>query len=228
MESDYKPKYLNYYNRGKDDWDYGVFSSTYIDPVQLKNGNWPPENTIFEVVVDDMPVCIVIENRAKINVAGLKAYRNSEFELADSIYSVALDILPKHETNLLYAAWVKRHLGDYQKSDSLTNLLLDIHPLSDNGQDLLSRNCISQGKYDQAVKILLGILENNYKYLPGYEQLGIVYDSLNINRKQASYLEMGYKMGLRDSSSIARLVHALEGLGDTRKADQFRTILNKL
>ena len=71
-------------------------------------------------------------------------------------------------------------------------------------------------------------LDSNYKYLPGYEQLGIAFDNLNSINEQAAYLEMGYKLGLRDSSSMARLVDALEGLGDKQKADKFRTILNKL
>ena len=228
MESEYKAKYLNYYTRGKEDWDFAVISSTYIDPIQLKNSNWPPENAIFKVLVDDIVVCAVLKRETRDDINALKAYRKSDFALADSLYRSALAYLPKHETNLLYAAWTKRHLGDFSNSDSLAKQLLAIHPLSDNGRDLLARNCISQGKYNEAVVHLLSILESNYKYLPGYEQLGIAYDSLNNRRKQASYLEIGYKLGLRDSSTVARLVDALEGLDDKQKADKFRTILNKL
>lgn len=228
MKSDYTAKYLNYYNRGKEDWDFAVISSTYIDPVQLKNSSWPPMNTIFEVFVDNIVVCAVLKRETRDDIYALNAYRNSDFEQADSLYKRALSHLPKHETNLLYEAWTKRHLGDFYNSDSLAKQLLMVHPLSENGLDLLARNCISQGKYNEAVVHLQSILDVNYKYLPSYELLGIAFDSLNNKRKQAAYLEMGYKLGLQDSSSLASLVDALEVIGDKQKADKFRIILNKL
>ncbi|MCK5822071.1 MAG: hypothetical protein KAH17_09290, partial [Bacteroidales bacterium] len=80
--------YINYYNRGKSDWDYGIFSSTYIDPAQLRNNNWPPENTIYEVCVDQVPVCVVIERKNKSDLEGLNMYRQSKFSQADSLFSL--------------------------------------------------------------------------------------------------------------------------------------------
>jgi hypothetical protein len=219
---------INYYNRGKTDWDYGIFSSTYIDPQQLKNGNWPPKNALFTVFVDEVPVCTVIERSTKNDLLALEAYRKSNFNLADSLFHDVLRQWPEEETSLLYRAWTNRHLQNYGISDSLARVLLVISPLSDNALDLIARNAISQGEYQNAVEILKELLQKNYKYVPAYEQISIAYGALGMPKKEAAYLEMGYKLGLVSPTSLNNLVDALETIGDHEKAEKFRTILNKL
>jgi hypothetical protein len=219
---------INYYNRGKFDWDYGVFSSTYIDPNQLREGNWPPKNALFTVFVNEVPVCTVLERSTKNDLLALEAYRKSNFRLADSLYHEVLRQFPEQETSLLYHAWTNRHLENYGLSDSLARALLVISPLSDNALDLIARNAISQEKYQSAIETLQELLKNNYKYVPAYEQISIAYGALGMTKKEALYLEMGYKLGLVNSTSIEKLVNALETIGDQEKAEKFRTILNKL
>lgn len=166
--------YMNYYIRGKFNWDYGIFSSTYIDPAQLRNNNWPPENTIFEVCVDQVPVCVVIERRNKYDLEGLSQYRQSRFSEADSLFSLSLETDPDNETALLYLAWTRKHMGLLNSSDSLADIILRRHPLSDNALDLKARNAISAGNYNQAEKILNQLLIQNYKFPPAHKQKEIL------------------------------------------------------
>lgn len=189
LPENFQIQYFNYYNRGKYDWDYGIFSSTNIDPIQIQKGFWPPLNTIYEVKVDGIPVCVVVKRNSDLDLQALKAYRKSQFIEADSLYKLHLAKYPEHETSLLYAAWTKRQLELYQESGNLANKLLSIHPLSDNGLDLLARNAISTGNYRAAIAFLNQLLLNNYKYRPAYEQMGIAYDRLG-KREEAEKFRM--------------------------------------
>jgi len=227
MDFTFEPVLVNYYNRGKEDWDYAVFSSTYLGPQQLGGGYWPPLNTIHQIQVNHTPVCVVLERRLKDDIQALSAYRQSRFTQADSLYAKVLTVLPQHETALLYRAWTQKHMQNYLRSDSLLNTLLTIHPLSDNARDLMAKNAMSRGDFIKAQEIFIDILANNHKYLPAYEQLGVVSDHLSQPAETAHYLELGYQLGLRDSASIQRLVKALETMKDTEKAHKFRSILNK-
>jgi len=166
--------YMNYYIRGKFDWDYGIFSSSYIDPAQIRNKNWPPKNTIYEVCVDQVPVCVVIERKNKLDLEGLGLYRQSRFAEADSLFSACLETDPDNETALLYLAWTKKHLGLLNSSDSLADILLQKHPLSDNALDLKVRNAISAENYVRAREILNQLLKQNYKFPPAHEQMDIL------------------------------------------------------
>lgn len=166
--------YMNYYIRGKFDWDFGIFSSSYIDPAQLRNQNWPPENTIYEVCVNQVPVCVVIERKNKLDIEGLHLYRQSRFSEADSLFSACLETDPDNETALLYLAWTKKHMGFLKSSDSLADILLMQHPLSDNALDLKVRNAISGGDYGRAREILKQLLQQNYKFPPAREQKDIL------------------------------------------------------
>lgn len=219
--------YMNYYNRGKENWDYGIFSSTYIDPAQISSGNWPPENTIYEICVDEVPVCVVLERKNKLDLDGLRNYKKSQFTIADSLYNKCLDSDPDNETALLYLAWVKRHLGQFKQSDSLADKLLKKHPLSDNALDLKARNALSEENYPLAKDLLNLLIEQNYKFLPAYEHMATLHDSLSNYATMAKYLKFAYKLGLTDSANLNRLIRALENSGNTEEAEKFRTILNK-
>lgn len=226
-ESQAKTIYLNYYNRGKSDWDFGIFSSTYIDPRQLQQGNWSPANTIHTVYVDQVPVCIVLKRNNKDDFKGLHQFLQSRFVEADSLFSSSLQTDPHNETSLLYKAWTQRHLNQLTASNTWADSLLLVHPLSDHALDLKARNAIRSENYPEAKKLLNQLFQQNYKFLPAYEQMGVLQDSLKDYPAMARYLNRGYRLGLRNEESIKALVRAYELSGNQAEASKFRTILNK-
>ncbi len=116
---------------------------------------------------------------------------------------------------------------DFAKSDSTAIKLIEQQPLNDMAKDILGKNYISQGKFEEALKIFESIRDQNYKYLPAYEQAALVSDSLGDYKKAAYFMERGYQLGLRNKEHIESLADYLEAAGYHTKAQKFRTILNK-
>ena len=227
IQTEFTPVYCQYYNRGKVDWDYGIFSSTYIDPQQLAAGFWPAEEPMYSIRVENQPVCVVVKRGSGLDLEALAAYRQSDFVRADSLYRQHLTEQPHHETSLLYLAWTNRHLGEFQTADSLADQLLIRHPLSDLAYHLKAMNAISTRRFTDAEDLLEKQQSINYKFLPAYGTWGELYHSLGNPSKAAQYLEKGYRLGLRDTSAINLLINCLETSGNTIKAEKFRTILKK-
>ena len=93
--------------------------------------------------------------------------------------------------------------------------------------DLIGRNQISRLEFTAALQTFEKLIEQNYKYLPAYEQSAIAADSLGDYKKAAYFLERGYQLGLRDKTNIERLINYLQVAQYHTKAQKFRTILNK-
>ncbi len=62
--------YSRYYDRGKYDWDYAILYCNYLHPSQLRNGLWPPKNTIHEVKVDTVVVAAIVERKNRDDFLG--------------------------------------------------------------------------------------------------------------------------------------------------------------
>ncbi|EZH72941.1 hypothetical protein ATO12_18140 [Aquimarina atlantica] len=74
-----KIPHLSYVLARKDspDWDYGIVMLTEAKFDQNLEGNWPPKNTVYQVEVDNVPICFVVKNDYKMDdVAALEAKLN--------------------------------------------------------------------------------------------------------------------------------------------------------
>lgn len=47
-------------------WDFWLTLSRGVEPENLQNGNWPPPVTLYKVLVDEVPLCAVIQNPSKL------------------------------------------------------------------------------------------------------------------------------------------------------------------
>lgn len=65
-----------------DDWDYGVYTSSYFDGYELRNNIWPPAETIHEVEVDGIPICVVVERQDYSGHQGVKALNSGNIQQA--------------------------------------------------------------------------------------------------------------------------------------------------
>ncbi len=219
--------YTHYFSRSKVDWDYGIFVNTFMGPDYLDSKNWPPNNCIHSIEVDGRVVCSIIKRSTKADLHGIEFYRNHYYAESIKQLQTALSIDPRNESAQLYLAWAYHHINEFPLSDSVAQSLLHQQPMNDMARDLIGRNQISQGEFEGATKTFQKLINQNYKYLPAYEQSARAADSLQNYQLASRMLERGYQLGLRDSSSIDKLVQYLLKAGYHGKAEKFRTILNK-
>lgn len=94
-------KYYANYGRWRErdhlDWDYYVAYSRFIEPENLQNGAWPPQNVVHTVKVDDVPVCVVIKRQNKDDMAAYEALQKNDVMTATNLYATNLKIDPSNE-----------------------------------------------------------------------------------------------------------------------------------
>ncbi len=226
-DADISTCYTHYFSRAKSDWDYGVFVNTFMGTDYLDSKNWPPDHSIFSIEIEGRVICTIIKRSTKADFYGIGFYHSKDYKEAVNLLKSTLYKDPQNESAQLYLAWAYRRMNKFDLSDSIAQNLLLQQPMNDMARDLIGRNQISHGQYKTALKTFQILIEQNYKYLPAYEQSAWAADSL-MNYKLASrILERGYQLGKKDSVSLSKLIQYLQKAEYHAKAERFITILNK-
>lgn len=159
----------SWYNRANYDWDYAVFSATYIHANTLTNGLWPPPGTIHTIKVENMPVAVVIKRISKADFWGWEKLKQQQFNEAKDIFATSVAIDSLNEGAWLNYSRTLYQLGNYEDALLKVNKALVIHPLFEPALLEKARCKLQLGTPDEALLTLDFLLKNNIKYLPAWE-----------------------------------------------------------
>ncbi len=82
--------YFRYNERNEKAWDYALIGNSYIDPIHLNNGTFPPEGTIHEILVDEVPVSVVVKKKNNLAAEASGAYDMGDYNTAELLYKKAV------------------------------------------------------------------------------------------------------------------------------------------
>src|SRR5207247_1248916 len=97
LTDSYEVKYVRYYLKADNDWDYGIFYDDYVSPYQLQNGYYPPDKTVYVVRADGAPLCVIIKRVDKSDYDGFKALDEKNYPAAISYFQQAIKTYPNSE-----------------------------------------------------------------------------------------------------------------------------------
>jgi len=234
--------YSRYYDRGKYDWDYAILYCNYIHPYQLKNGLWPPKNTIHEIKVDDVVVAAIVERKNKDDFHGSEFLKQAMQEMSDSKLNRALLLLesaveydPNNEIARLelgnaYSAFLR-----FDDARECMDKLLEIYPDYDKAYNVKGYSYLIEAEYtknpelvDEAIKIISQAIKSNYKFYSGYYNLGMCYAM----KDDMSNAEYNFKQAIRYNSKFKqaylKLAELYEFNGEEDLARQVRESVSRL
>jgi len=160
--------YFRYEERSQSDWDFAIVTNRYLSPYQLNNKFFPPENAIHTVLVENVPVCAVIERKSKDDYYGYVAMTEGRNKEAIDHFEKVLKIDDRDEMIFLNFAAALNNDGQYQKADSVLNKGLEINPYFEPILMYLGNIARSQDKKDDAIRYYERVIEANRKYFEAY------------------------------------------------------------
>ena len=167
-QPDIQTFYCQYDERGQKDWDYMVVANSYIPVNQLKNGLWPPKNSIHVIYADDVPVCAVLKRESKSELKGYDAFKRDDIPEAKANFTDALKNNSKDELTFynFAAAMVKE--GKIDSAKYLLQSALTINPGYEPVLMYLGNIAVSQGKTKEAMGYYEELIGYNRKYFEAY------------------------------------------------------------
>ena len=198
-------QYFTYHFRNDYDWDYAIIGNSYIEPNQLLNGNFPPEGTIHEVMVDDVPVCAVVARISKLPFEGAQALNDEYFEDAINLYSAALNYYQKDE-NVYFKLGKSLNLqGRNDNAMEAINHSLAINGTFEPSLYLAGKIKKENGDLQAAKKDFEALIQANKKYFIAYVELGQIYHQENNLDEARNVLKACLQISPRNQSAIIAL-----------------------
>ena len=143
----YKSVLIDYYNRSAYDWDYAVVCNTFLNPHQLRNGQWPPKNTIYTVEVDERPILAIVRRTTKLDLEGIDYLKKGKYIPAIELLSQAMIQDPENESILLNLARAHFYAGNQPDAISHLDRLEEIYPGNERVMDIRGEIFLKEEKY---------------------------------------------------------------------------------
>jgi len=248
--ADYQVGFSRWYERGNNDWDYAVFTITGMMPEEIKNENFPPKNTVYEIKVDNKPICLVLKRETKDDLTGfqLKNQRDSQ----SAIYHLKKAIETDSTNAAAYMNIIESYFntGKIDSAKIYIDQLLEYVPYYESVNYMLAHYYIAINQPDKALNVLKATRERNVKFKAAYNLAFQIYAQQN-DLKNAEKMMLGlmainqlddqsfkqlisvYKaQGLDERGAYRKAykkyIEAFEKLGKKKEAQIYRDALKKL
>jgi tetratricopeptide (TPR) repeat protein len=154
--------------RGWNDWDYAVFTITGMNPELQKNKKaFPPKNTVHQIKVDGIPICLVLKREDRSDLYGHRAMQQGN----------AAEAVPQLRKALAYDEYNEQALGDliniYRQMGMLDSALLlaqrwaAFNRGNTTALNQLANIYFSKGDYSSAVVTANAIIKYNSRDISG-------------------------------------------------------------
>ncbi len=213
--------YMKYRNRVKEKWDYAIFYTGFVDPYQLKQRIWPPNETIYEVTVEGLPIVAVVKRPSFADNKGYQALQRGNYQKAIANFNKYLQKDPKNEVVLSLTAKAYNKKGDLQKAKNYFNKTLNVHPnsLSDLGE--LGRIYMQNQEFQNAISIFQQMIKVRSTYAPAYMNLGYAYAQTGNTQSAISYLEKAIQHNPRMKQAYQLLGQIYQQRGNQQQARRY-------
>ncbi len=234
--------YSRYYDRGKYDWDYAILYCNYLHPSQLKNGLWPPKNTIYEVKVDTVVVAAIVERKNRDDFLGSMLLaeamgEQNEAKLNRALLNLksAVEYDPNNEIALLELGNAYSAFLQFTEARNTMDHLLEVYPDYDKAFNIKGYSYLIEAEFtrnadllDEAIRIINLAISSNYKFYSGYYNLGLCYAQKD-DRDNAEYnLKQAIRYNAKFKQAYIKLAELYDFYGDNDLASQVRERASRL
>lgn len=218
-----KIKYVRYYQKNADDWDYGIFYGRFLDREELQKGFFPAKNAIHNVTADGVTLTTILKNDPeRLGYKGydamlMKDSLNAVYYLNAAIKKDPYDIeLWGHLANTYYT------MNKMKEAKEAIDKAREISTIDIITADLAGQIALKSGDINSALQLYSEITEN-------YPQQGEGY--LGLARAQAA--QGNFSLALDNISTaldyspyLQQQAYRLAGMiyqatGDMEKAQKF-------
>ncbi len=170
--------YTPWQERGKYNWDYGLFVNAYLGSAGLKGQKINPGDIVHSINVDGLPMCLILHRTDKRDYQGFRLFEDGRFDQAAATLAAVTKEDPGNETAWLYLGWSLRRLNNPAASNQAAEQLLKIHEGSEQARELMIWNDLDTRKFEEALRLSEELERYNPYFEPAKTLVKAARDSL--------------------------------------------------
>jgi len=248
--ADFQVGFSRWYERGNNDWDYAIFTVTGMMPEEIKNANFPPKNTVYQIKVDNKPICLVLKRETKDDLIGSRLKNNREYVSAISYLKKVVETDPTNTSASINLIESYYNSGKIDSAKIYIDQLLEYVPKYEPANYMLTYYYNAMREPDNALKTLKMIREHNVKFKAAYHLAFQIYvqqndlknaekimlelmateqmDEQGLNQLISVYKAQGLDERGAYKKAYKKYAEAFEKLGKKEEAQKYRNAVKKM
>ncbi|MFN7313765.1 MAG: tetratricopeptide repeat protein [Bacteroidota bacterium] len=207
------------YEEYKPRWDYLILTTRTFSKNELLNGAFPPKGTIYKVMADDVPLCVVIKRENTFMPDGYEAIQRKSADTAIMHFTKACEYDPMNEESFRMLATAYMMAGRFDEAQKAAEKSIQIYPENYSSYSLLGQMWYNREKPDSALPYLDKALFYKRNVTEAYFYAGQSHMMKNNFGEAAKYFENG----LTHNGSVPEMYYGLGtaylNLGSFSKAE---------
>ena len=214
--------YVKYSQRYSRDWDYGIFPSRYIRGPHLRDGVWPPSQTVFTIDANGVPMTAVLSAGDKHVFEGERLINERKFPEAVQAFQQELSQYPDNEQAWIGLANAYLNMQQFPQAIEAAQKALEVAPENLAAIFFTGLAKLNLGDQAAAVEAFEYALRIDEEYSVAYYYLALIQRQNNDlttalnNLEKCVQINPGFKQAYELAASI------VEQLGDPRRAAELR------
>lgn len=167
--SDFKVRFVRWYEKENSDWDYAIFTVTGMAPSYLKSNNFPPKNTVKTIDVDGVPIAIILKREDKSDCQAFAMKQDpSKLDSVVMLYQKALQKDPDNLGALLNIGETYVRMSKPDSALIYLNHYYEIDAESEMANYMRAYAYVYKNDANTALDVLHKIQKHNPKYVASY------------------------------------------------------------
>lgn len=178
--------YVSYRARNEKDADYEILYCRFVDRDLLLKGAFPPEQAIYTVYADGVPLSCVIRKDDKRDYEAQELMGKNDFAGAVALLEPYVQKYPKNETALANLGLCYLNVQRFDDAVKVLSACLNLSPDNTNAAYYMGLGYFYKGDYSNAASVLTNVVKANPYFAPPYRVLVDCFNRLG-DRNSASY-----------------------------------------
>ena len=179
--------YASYRQRSDKDADYEIMYCRFVDRDLLLHGCFPPEQTVYTVYADGVPLSCVIKKDDKRDYLGQELMGKNDFAGALALLEPYAQKFPKNETVLANLGLCYLNVGRFDDAIRVLNQSAQLSRENTNSGYYLGLAYFYKQDFTNAASILTAVVKENPYFPPPYRVLAECMSKLHDNNAASYY-----------------------------------------
>ncbi len=178
------------YEEFKPRWDYMILTTRTYGYNELRNG-FPHKGTIYKVMADDIPLCIVIKRENNFMPDGYEALARRSYDTAATMFQQAIAYDPMNEESHRMLATTYLQMKRFNEAKAAALKAVEIFPENYSAYSVLGQIYFNEQRPDSAVHYFDIALHHKRNITEAYYYAGNAMMQMNKYSEAADYFEKG-------------------------------------
>lgn len=222
-----KVQYTRYYDKSGIDWDYATFYCSLISPHQIREGYWPPVETVHEVSVDGVPLGATVKRVSKEDLLGFEALERNDPQAAVNYFISYLEKNPYSEEVWGALAQIQMQSGQHEEALMAAEESLKIMP--DYTQALQIKTSV-QLNTDQVTEALYSadqLIASAERHFVGYYYKALALQRLDRHQEAIEAGEYAMRLNPGFKGTYQLMAESFNALGNREMANRVLQLMQQ-